>query len=119
MNRHTDCYRLAPLYEQLVQQGMREGVLDEESETHNIEAYFDTLRAEGRLEGSVNKLIGNDLEDEVLDSLWEHFAGEGCNGWWDDKPHQIGYRLLLRLTRAEAKLASLKKEIRGFDEQRR
>jgi hypothetical protein len=55
--------------------------------------------------GSEEYFIGDDLTDEQLDQLWDYFVNGKTNqmsDWWQDKPHQIGYRLLLRLTRAEA-----------------
>lgn len=55
-------------------------------------------------------LVGDDLTPEMLDGLHDILTGSaertdaGCEmeGWWTDKPHQIAYRLLCRLTRAEA-----------------
>lgn len=51
-------------------------------------------------------LVGDDLSSDDLDALWAFLVGEPEKGlmadWWNDKPHQIAYRLLLRLTRAEA-----------------
>lgn len=57
-----------------------------------------------------NRFVGDDLTDEELDELWEVFGGDGgkgtyMRGWWDDKPHQIAYRLLCRLTRAQKTIA--------------
>jgi DNA repair exonuclease SbcCD ATPase subunit len=55
-------------------------------------------------------LIGEDLGAEDLEALWRKLAGHplGDNhliaAWWEDKPHQIAYRLLLRLNRAERRL---------------
>lgn len=52
--------------------------------------------------------IGDDLTPERLDLLWDYLTCESPEGademaaWFADKPHQIAYRLLLRLTRAEA-----------------
>lgn len=49
--------------------------------------------------------IGEDLSKEDLDALHAYVMGEKVEsrmeGWWQDKKHQILYRLLLRLTRAE------------------
>jgi hypothetical protein len=60
------------------------------------------------------KYIGEDLSAEDLENLWRKLAGHPLGDesliarWWDDKPHQIAYRLLLRLKRAdEALLTSL------------
>jgi hypothetical protein len=55
--------------------------------------------------GPEEHFIGDDLTDEQLDQLWDYFINGKTNqmsNWWQDKPHQIGYRLLLRLARAEA-----------------
>jgi hypothetical protein len=56
--------------------------------------------------------IGDDLGDSQLSDLHSYFTGERqesyMSSWWEDKAHQIGYRLLLRLTRAENELAKLK-----------
>jgi len=55
-------------------------------------------------------LIGEDLGTEDLEALWRKLAGHPLGdahpiaAWWDDKPHQIAYRLLLRLHRAERRL---------------
>jgi len=53
--------------------------------------------------------IGADLTPERLDALWSFLTGgpeeSEIAEWWQDKPHQLAYRLLLRLTRAEADLA--------------
>jgi phage gp46-like protein len=57
-------------------------------------------------------LIGEDLTEEALIDLHLYFTGkEGDSptaAWWEDKAHQLGYRLLLRLIRAEAELKALK-----------
>lgn len=103
----TDAYRLSSLYEQLSEQGLKEGALTATSTDAEIEAYFDTLRATGKLEGFPKKYIGEDLSEEALTSLWSHFAGEGLDSWWENKPHQLGYRLLLRLVRAENRIKEL------------
>jgi len=56
----------------------------------------------------VERLAGEDLTEEALDDLYDAVilggdigGGRGYHGWWDNKPHQILHRLLLRLTRAE------------------
>ena len=112
--RQTDAYRHTSLYEQIMKHGIKEGSLSETSSDAEVQAYHDILRAEGKLHGHVEKLIGDDLSDEDIDNLWAMWAGEDgpdpdsiMPGWWDDKPHQIAYRLVLRLTRAEARVAEL------------
>lgn len=110
--RSTDSYRKTPMWEGLVNRAVREGKLPKKPTTEQAEAHFEVLRAHGKLEGEVTELIGDDLSPEMLDDLWEVLGGGGnydtyTGQWWDDKPHQIAYRLLLRLTRAEAKLAEL------------
>lgn len=110
--RSLNAYRRTPLYEQIVSQGQKAGDLPPSPTEAQIEAYFDQCRANGTLEGDVHALIGDDLTEEMLDELWDMWdmwAGYGdrsfyMGSWWDDKPHQIAYRLLLRLTRAELEL---------------
>lgn len=59
--------------------------------------------------------IGDELTETDLDDLWVELSGAlssrdeytSMGRWWRDKPHQIGYRLLLRLTRAEERIAEL------------
>lgn len=64
-------------------------------------------KVEGR-----DHFVGDDLSGVSLDELWECLSGLGDGGtmgsWWRDKSHQIGYRLLLRLTRAEDAVATAK-----------
>jgi len=118
MTRQDDAFRNTALYEQLVTRAQHEGLLSEHPSSVEAEAFFDTLRADGKLEGPVHHYIGDDLSDDDLDALWAVFAGNEppdpnnfTPGWWEDKPHQLAYRLLLRLTRAEAALkASLIQE---------
>lgn len=48
--------------------------------------------------------VGDDITEESLDELWRYITeGEDNNmaQWMQDKPQQVVYRLLLRLTRAE------------------
>lgn len=66
-----------------------------------------------RDEDPAQGLIGDDLTDEDLDELWCLLTGsEDVNldseivKWYQDKPHQVVYRLLLRLTRAEHTVGS-------------
>lgn len=68
------------------------------------------------------RLVGDDLTEDMLDELW---AGP-CTGrdptptrmsaWWADKKHQILYRLVCRLTRAECELAEARAKL-GRDEE--
>jgi len=53
-----------------------------------------------------DRLIGDDLSDADLVEFWRYFHGEenDMSRWWSDKPHQIAWRLLMRLVRAEAAL---------------
>lgn len=54
--------------------------------------------------------VGDDLTEEQLDELYRAvMEGEKnhMGSWWEDKPHQILYRLLSRLTRAEDKIGYL------------
>lgn len=59
--------------------------------------------------GALGDGIGDDLSPQDLDDLWAVLTGRPevlstediMSGWWADKPHQLAYRLLLRLTRAE------------------
>ena len=113
--RQTDAYRFTSLYEQLLDQGLKEGVLNLGSTDEEIQAYHEHRREIGKLDGPVRKLIGDDLGPEQLDELWTVFVGVPDENadmvyWWRDKPHQIAYRLLLRLTRAEAELATMRGE---------
>jgi len=107
--RLEDAYRSSPLYDQLVRQGKAGGRLSASPTYEEVEAYFEDLRTLGSLRGHPDRYIGDDLSAGDLDALWAVFAGSGgpdpdssIPGWWEDKPHQIAYRLLLRLTRAEA-----------------
>jgi len=115
-NRHDDAYRRPPLYDQIVREAQAEGRLGDEPWDDEVHAIFEAYRAEGKLDGNVPDWIGDDLDDEDLDNLWEHLSGgdpaedSTMPGWWDDKPHQIAYRLLLRLTRAVGKLRELQEE---------
>jgi len=69
---------------------------------------FDKYRA-----SDYNTFIGDDLDETDLDRLWGHFAlSDGYYGWWEDKPHQIAYRLVLRLTRVENELRELKEKMK-------
>ena len=109
--RIEDAYRLTPLYEQMVDKGQKDGLLGDTPTDEEVEAVLDHYRAESKLIGFPKKFIGNDLTDDQLDDLWRMIA-EGNRDtdmadWWEDKPHQIMYRLLLRLTRAEAALDEL------------
>jgi hypothetical protein len=49
--------------------------------------------------------VGDDLTDAQLDDLWNVLVNGATDSymarWWADKKHQIAYRLLMRLTRAE------------------
>lgn len=67
---------------------------------------------------STDGLIGNDLTPSMLDELWRLFTGSHPRStvasWWADKPHQIGYRLLLRLTRAELEVETLRAELKSL-----
>lgn len=58
--------------------------------------------------------IGDDLSPEMLDELHRYWD-DGCYNsmayWWEDKAHQIGRRLLMRLTRAECKIQELEAEL--------
>jgi len=56
-------------------------------------------------DGKTN-LIGDDLTEDELIELWQYFHGEenSMSRWWRDKPHQIAWRLLMRLVRAETAL---------------
>lgn len=61
--------------------------------------------------------IGDDLTEADLDALWRHICDEPLKNeesfvpaWWDDKSHQVGMRLILRLTRAEERLRILEKK---------
>ena len=65
-------------------------------------------RTENAFEPNGERLVGDDLTEEALDDLYNAVilgadigGGPGYHGWWDDKPHQILNRLLLRLARAE------------------
>lgn len=58
------------------------------------------------------RYIGDDLSELHLDELldWvdhneygDHEHTTSVAGWYQDKPHQVVRRLILRLTRAEAK----------------
>lgn len=57
------------------------------------------------------RLVGDDLTDAELDALHAVLVGDAvvtdaeraAAGWWEDKPHQVAYRLLCRLTRAESR----------------
>lgn len=127
MTRQDDAYRHASLYEQLVTRAQHEGALSADPTDAEVLAVFDSLRADGKLEGTVHKLIGDDLIAADLDALWTVFAGpDGPDhtnptpGWWADKPHQIAYRLVLRLTRAEdaLKAALLREGLRDPEKRR-
>lgn len=68
-------------------------------------ALYEQVKSKGGDLSEIDQLIGDDLSDEMLDDLWAMIA-EGKRdtymaSWWEDKPHQIMYRLLLRLTRSE------------------
>lgn len=64
-----------------------------------------------------NHRVGDDLTPEMLDELhrfWEDangLKGNHMGHWWKDKAHQIGRRLLMRLTRAEARVKELEAEL--------
>ena len=110
--RYKDAWRHASLYESLLQRGIESGALPPKPTREQIEAHHDALRAEGRLEGVVHELIGDDLSEADLDNLWAVWNSRprpesAIPGWWRDKPHQIAYRLLLRLTRAEATIRQI------------
>jgi len=68
-----------------------------------------------RLPDVTHEFIGDDLTSKELDGYWDHF----CNGnkqsaisdWLDDKPHQVHYRMINRLTRVEEELRLLKLEM--------
>jgi hypothetical protein len=105
--RLEDAYRSSSLYDQLVKQARKDGVLPPVFTGEQVEDLFTSLRASGDLEGYPERYIGDDLSAADLDALWGIFAGEPdpesfIPGWWEDKPHQLAYRLVLRLTRAEA-----------------
>lgn len=110
--RYTDAFRRPSLYEQIAQQAVKDGRLPERFTAEEFGEVCDTMRAEGKLEGHVHDYIGNDLREEDLDNLWAIWAGSPdpdsiMPGWWEDKPHQIAYRLILRLTRAEVANAEM------------
>lgn len=115
MDRHTDAYRRPALYEQLVRQGKKEGLLPASPSEEEVHALFQALH-ERNGSSIPEDWIGNDLSAQDLDDLWAHVAGYSERvspdglvvGWYKDKPHQVIYRLLLRLTRAEAELAAAK-----------
>ena len=57
----------------------------------------------------VSSEVGSDLSQRDLDDLYDAVVcGEEAEtmmkGWWEDKPHQILHRLIIRLTRAEYEL---------------
>ena len=107
-SRLKDAYRRPPLYEQVVKTAQKDGVLPENPSEEEALAYWNQMRDEGKADGDLVTLIGNDLSEEDLDNLWSYLVGDSRHhGWWEDKPHQITYRLLLRLTRAEAELKDL------------
>lgn len=66
---------------------------------------LDSRRApQGGGDGMLGNGIGDDMAESDLDNLWAALTGRwesDMSAWWEDKPHQIAYRLLLRLTRAE------------------
>ena len=56
------------------------------------------------IEAAMGGDIGDELTDEDLVEFWRYFYGETNSDmarWWSDKPHQIAWRLLMRLVRAE------------------
>ncbi|MEZ4454194.1 MAG: hypothetical protein R3B09_32365 [Nannocystaceae bacterium] len=63
-----------------------------------------TREEDAQREASAGGKIGDDLTDSQLDDLWRGIvdgADSDTWAWFQDKPHQVAYRLLLRLTRAE------------------
>jgi hypothetical protein len=115
-SRYDDCWRHANTWESYERKLAKE--LGREPTDEEVrEAYKDALRKldlnsplstrtlKGGDESELNKYIGDDLSESDLDDLWSMIADGDSDSlmasWWADKPHQIMYRLLLRLTRAE------------------
>ena len=111
MSRQTDANRNTPFYEGLILQGQNEGILADEPLPVDVLSYFNTLKSDPNRDGVLHQLIGDDLSKADLDNLWATLSGSDPDpdslipSWWADKPHQLAYRLILRLTRAEAQLA--------------
>lgn len=109
-DRYSDAFRRPSLYMQIVKKAIKDERLPERFTAEEFKALCDRMRAEKKLEGEVSSYIGDDLDEEALNDLWAAFADgtrSTMSGWWADKPHQIAYRLLLRLTRAEVRNAEL------------
>lgn len=111
--RLSDAYRRPALYEDIVHKGRSEGQLSDNPTWEEVQTYARALNAK---DGSSIPYpwIGDDLSDSDLDDLWNVFAGDSRKGtymssWWADKKHQIAYRLVLRLTRAESEREHLKR----------
>lgn len=118
--RQSDSYRASNFRESLERQGLKSGGLQPGFTREDFEAYCDHLRTLGKLQGEVAYFIGDDLSEQALDDFWRIFAGDtepysDMAYWWDDKPHQIAYRLVLRLTRAELENAKLRARLEEYE----
>lgn len=118
--RYTDAFRRPALYEQIATKAIKEGRLPERFTAEEFGQVCDALRAEGALAGHVHPYIGDDLGEEDLDNLWAIWADTPdpdsiMPGWWSDKPHQLAYRLILRLTRAEVRNAEMVDILKGLE----
>lgn len=117
-SRYDDCWRESSVWSSYYNKEKKR--LGREPTDFEVqEAYRQTLAGMDWGDTSqitLEKYIGEDLSESDLDDLWSHFAGEHSDTnaayWWTDKPHQIGYRLLLRLTRAEGRIAELEKKLK-------
>lgn len=74
--------------------------------------------------GTNRRPIGDDLTPEDLDDIWAVLTGRTeeipsdsrIPGWYGDKPHQIFYRMICRLSRAEARLRLAEEHLAALDQ---
>ncbi len=111
-SRHDDCWRDSSVWESITQK-LTKNLGRNPTDKEVVDFYREGLLWDGfpidkAKEITLSQFIGDDLTDSDLDDLWA-FASRGekksvIANWIADKPHQVWYRMILRLTRAEARL---------------